>query len=340
MKEKKSKKGLFIFIGIVLVLFLVVCYLVGSGEEASDGMSTSESYDNFASGDDEYSNQEYDNEGKVGNMNVDARDLSSEEEFPMGTCSELEGKIVIMSIAADTATTTWNFDDPADMDTIGYISREVGIGLNWIEEQAKNYGKDVEFIYNWDDDAELFYTAQLQEDYSASDSNLQDQKLFIDEKLSSYANKLIDKYNADGILFMYYINLPQSNTQFQCFATPFQGTELGMDLPYETVVLSKYVFKQEQGPATYAHEILHCFGAPDLYSVDMDGTNYGMTQEFVDYCDANHKNEIMVSCYDPFTNTIPLDNVTNDLTDITAYYLGWIDSCEECEQFGVANSAH
>lgn len=53
-----------------------------------------------------------------------------------------------------------------------------------------------------------------------------------------------------------------------------------MDLPYETVMLSRYVFQSEQGPATYAHENLHCFGAPDLYEVDQDGSNYGLKYEF------------------------------------------------------------
>lgn len=312
--KKKSKKWLVIL--LVIVGVVVVLLALGGSEDGTDGYS------------DEYSGG--------GSNSVD---YTSEAAFPMGTCKELEGTIVVMSIAADSATTSWDFNNAQDQKTLSDISRRFGTGLKWIEQQAENYGKNVKFVYNWDEDNSLFYTAKLSEDYSTGMSNIQDQKTFVDEKLSSYATELVKKYSADGIMFVYYFNEPQ-NTNFVCAAAPFQGTELGMDYPIETVIVDKYVYGQEQGPATYAHEVLHLFGAPDFYTEDLDGLNYGITQEFVDYCAKEHINEIMTSTYDPYTMTIPLEEVTNDLTDLTAYYIGWIDSNEECEKFGVANSSH
>lgn len=264
----------------------------------------------------------------------DRIDFTSEADFPNGACDYLDGTVVVMSIAANDQTTNWDFNNQADVETLSSISQKFFTGLKWIEDQGKAYGKNIKFIYNWDDDNELFYTANLSEDYSKGQANLFDQKTFIDENLSAYASKLVKKYNADNILFAIYFNEPQ-DTNFICFATPFKGTERGMDYPYETVCIDKYVNDCEQGPATYAHEVLHVFGAPDLYCADEDGSNWGITQEFVDYCTEEHINDIMYSCYDPFNNYIPLEEVTNELSDITAYYLGWTDSCEECETYGL-----
>lgn len=342
--KKEVKKSV---IAIIALMILVIASLCGCGTDASDyeddyEEESYESYAEYDESDDYEEDEDYDDseesddfeEDDSSDSSTSRRDFTSEDDFPTGTCGKLEGKTVIMSIAANDATTSWDFDNSKDVEALTDMSRKVFIGLEWIKEQGQKYGKNIEFIYNWDDDDELFYTADLSADYSNGMSNLQDQKSFIDEKLSSYADKLLTKYNADNILFMIYFNEPQ-NTDFVCFATPFQGTERGMDLPYETVCIDNYVYGSEQGPATYAHEILHLFGAPDLYSADEDGSNRGMTQEFVDYCEKNHINEIMFSTYDPYKNTIPLDKVSNELTDLTAYFVGWIDSNEECEEFGI-----
>lgn len=334
---KKSKKGIIIAIVVAVLVVLLLAALSGDDTDMDYEEDYASGYDDSSYGK-ENEDIEDSSTGSAGSV-ASGRDFTSESDYPMGTCKELEGKTVVMSIAANDATTSWDFNNAADVETLASISNKVFIGLEWIKEQGKNYGKNIEFIYNWDEDNELFYTADLSADYSSGQSNLQDQKCFIDENLSSYADKLLTKYDADNILFMYYFNEPK-DTGFICFATPFQGTERGMDLPYETVCVDKYVYGAEQGPATYAHEILHLFGAPDLYSVDMDGSNYGMTEEFVSYCEQNHINEIMYSTYDPYNTTIPLDKVSNELTDLTAYYLGWIDSNEECAQFGVETSAH
>lgn len=80
---------------------------------------------------------------------------------------------------------------------------------------------------------------------------------------------------------------------------------------------------------------MHLFGAPGFYLPDTDGGNFGISREFVDYCDANHKNEIMFSNYDIYNNCVDFEKVTNDLTDLTAYYLGWVDECQDCIDFGM-----
>jgi len=344
----KKKMILLLFAGI-LAVSVMACDDVEDYDTADSQYSDDYSDDEYSDedySDEDYSDENYDEESDsdseeaASSGQTEASDFTNDSIYPLGTCKELEGTFVIMSIAADDATTSWDFDNADDANTLAYISEKFAIGLKWIEDMGKQYGKDINFIYNWDEDNELFYTAQLSEDYGTNNGNYrQDTKTFIDENLSSYAANLVNKYNADGIMFVFYFNEPE-NTDFVCFAEPYIGTDLGMDYPYEVLCVDKYVYGAQQGPATYAHEVLHLFGAPDFYNVDTDGSNHGMTEEFVSYCQQNHLNEIMNATYDPYNNVIPENEVTNDLTDLTAYYIGWVDSNEECEAYGVDTSEH
>lgn len=58
----------------------------------------------------------------------------------------------------------------------------------------------------------------------------------------------------------------------------------------------------------------------------------------------NHKNEIMYTTFarDENGNKYKVfDRITNDLTDITAYYVGWTDNVPpEVEKFGLVHSQH
>ena len=109
-----------------------------------------------------------------------------------------------------------------------------------------------------------------------------------------------------------------------------------MEYPYEIC----YMFMGEDGyyesPAPIAHEMLHTFGAPDLYVAD----EYGITQEYVDYIAQNGLNDIMRNCYDPNTGSPVYDSVKNEITDITAYYVGLTDYSETVQEWGFEPSQH
>lgn len=307
----KKKRNIVIIIVVAIVLILLLALLLSdSDEELSDTTG-----------------------------NISNRDLSSEDEYPLGTAAKLEGKTVVVSIFLNDNTTSWDFDSDADKDTVMKLSNNMILGMDWIVEQGKNYGKDIEFIYDWDKDEELFYVIDIDADFSTGESQIAEVKTLLEDNFLEVSNKLMDKYGADNIIYAMYLN-EKEDTNMTCHAMPFNGTEFGYDLPYEPICLTNYVYGAEQGPATCAHEMLHIFGAPDYYAVDEIGNNYGITQEFVDFCENNMKNEIMYSTYDPYTNTIPKDKVTNDFSDLTAYYVGWIDSADLVDEFGLGSSQH
>ena len=96
----------------------------------------------------------------------------------------------------------------------------------------------------------------------------------------------------------------------------------------------------EEAPAAYAHEMLHTFGAPDLYVGENPAANYNINDDFVSYCETYHPNEIMVTTYDVDTDEPHYDYISNELTEITAYYIGWTDTSREAEEFHLQESQH
>ena len=91
---------------------------------------------------------------------------------------------------------------------------------------------------------------------------------------------------------------------------------------------------QINAPATFAHEMLHTFGAPDLYYAG----KRGITQEYVSYAKSAGTNDIMRVTWDLNTNYYVYDSVKNEITDITAYYLGLTDYSSTVQEWGLGQS--
>ena len=100
------------------------------------------------------------------------------------------------------------------------------------------------------------------------------------------------------------------------YAIVFDGT----DSPLESVVL----FSKDP-PAAYAHEILHLFGAHDLYR----GAEY--QRPVTDYIKKEYPLEIMYTITDEEGNIKPT-YVESEIT-VTAYQLGWLEETEELLKF-------
>ena len=81
-------------------------------------------------------------------------------------------------------------------------------------------------------------------------------------------------------------------------------------------------------PATYAHELLHTFGAPDLYF-----ENAIINQSYVDYLIENDSDDIMFKVTDTSV-------IIDDFSDLDAYYVGLIDIHPDVDKWGLGESEH
>ncbi len=348
MGETKTKKKpkIWLIILIIAVVLVGVIMLLPSDDSLGEGTSEESQETQAQAGedsedqnDDESADTDADEEAEE-TASASDRNLADPDQFPLGTCAELDGTTLVISIYADDQTTSWDMEDDKDAEMMMRMYGYLRSGFDWIIEQGKGYGKDITFVSDFMENPDLMYTANLDADFSDGQAHLADQKnALLQADWETKGHELMDKYGADNIMFVYYFNEPE-DTQMVSGAAAYNQNAIFEDLPFDSMVLSPYVYGQEQGPATYAHETLHLFGAPDFYTPDVYGNNCGITQEFVDYCAENHANEIMTNNYDIYNMRVDLNKVTNDLTDLTAYYIGWIDSNPECDEWGVANSEH
>lgn len=261
----------------------------------------------------------------------------------LGSAAELEGNIGIISIFADDLNGKWSFDNADDLKKRDDALNYVAIATDWLEIQAEKYNKHVKFYFAGSEESDLYYRTRF-DDKSANVEKAREKSMpvqwkYIDENIDNRSLK--EKYDLDSMVYIIFLN-PESDSSSSAFVVRYYNKV--NDYPYETAFLPMEYKGTVLAPAVVAHEILHLFGAPDLYGVDKNDMNYGTTDDYVAYCEKNHKNEIMYTTFarDENGNKYKVfDRITNDLTDITAYYVGWTDNVPpEVEKFGLVHSQY
>ncbi len=276
--------------------------------------------------------------------------------LPLGNAGELDGKIVVYSIFANGPDYSWDFSQSPDRATRDKILNDMSQALEWITKQAAKYGRNVEFLYDWNADPELAVesTSEFPMAYSsrkAYEESIEEGKLVTTDQLFAKqriafslanAKDLREKYGADGVVYMFYVNTDFSNTVVP-HAVPYWPDILRWSVKVRDLVelatmhmhfTDKRVAgsgqKRTIGATSYAHEILHLFGAPDLYEA-----NDVIPQAYVDHLDAAGSNDIMYGGYD---DDGPMSKAS--MSELTAYYLGLTDYCEDVKKYGLPESQH
>lgn len=260
----------------------------------------------------------------------------------LGSASELSGNIAVVSIFADDKQGKWS-DSKEDTDKINNIFSYTKIATDWLTEKAKDYGVSLNFAIAENIDSDLCYRASFDEvciDIEKSKSkSIPLQWKYIDEKIDY--NGLKEKYNCSQIAYLFFFD-PEEETFSTAYTVSFYNKIL--EYPYE-VCMMPYAYSATQiSPSVIAHEMLHLFGAPDLYGCDLYDMNYGTTDDYVTYCSKNHPNEITYTTFayrEDGEKYKTFDRITNELTDITAYYIGWTNKVPpEVDEFGLVHSQH
>ncbi len=288
------------------------------------GLFEDELSDPDVSYEDDYSNYDY----------VEPTDSNYGYDYSLGSAKELDGKIAIVSMFINDNTTSWDFEDEDDLNIYNTVYTDLIVATEYLEKVCNDYGHHPEFIFDWTQHPELFYAATLNMDYQTiTDYNTQfDLPVWNEIETNISESYIRQATGADQVLYMAYFDTPASN-EITCRTRNYF---FGMQYPYEVC----YMFMTQADiltpPSYFAHEMLHAFGAPDLYYA---GT-FGITQEYVDYVEENKLNDLMRICQDPETYEMHYDSIVNEITDITAYYIGLTDYSETVEEWGFEPGEH
>ncbi len=251
------------------------------------------------------------------------RSRYNRENYPLGTAEKAEGRIVVLSIFADEVMFSWG-DDFENNELKDRCYENLQIAVDYITEYAKKYGKDIEFIYDWKKEPNLLKRTFFNSHIDIYDAPIKIGQ-YIDDSIDT--KSILDEYNADGVIFMLYFN-SGSDFEESSFANAYHE---GVEFPYESCVLYNYFGGDSITATVYAHEILHLFGALDLYK---QTSKKGVVGEAYDEMKKIYTNDLM----DATINDEKTKEIKRVISDFDAYYIGWLDNLEFVDKYNLIAS--
>ncbi|SFG59349.1 hypothetical protein SAMN04487761_1291 [Lachnospiraceae bacterium C7] len=252
------------------------------------------------------------------------------QDFVHGSAETPEGTTIVISLFASDTRYSWNRSCKKDRVSIHNINKYLGIAGDYLEDITKEYGKKANFITDFEKNKDLAYFTQfsidLEDNGSGKDESIWN---FIDANID--VNGLMAKYKADNVVFLTCMNTDENSQAVTCTRNWYEG----MPSPYEIVYMYNVDYQEVNPPAVYAHEILHTFGAPDLYA---KSTELNFSDEFMNYVRTSMGNDLMYTCSDKPTGSYLYDSITNEVSELDAYYCGLTNDSSVVRQFGLGTA--
>ncbi len=238
-----------------------------------------------------------------------------------GSAGDINGTTIVITLFVSDVEYGWSVKNNEDIERIDNVNEYLSIAGDYLEEQVSNYGGEAEFITDFITHEDLAYyvrvdrnmeNVEFERDYDANDEVMWSN---IDEYID--VDYLKEKYQADNAVFLAVFNTDVNNPAITCTRNWYPG----MESDSEIVFLYYIDYGMVNPPAVYAHEILHTFSAPDLYTTNPE---FGITQGTIIGIQNKYPNDIMLTCSDLRTGDYVYDRITNEITEITASYIGLI----------------
>lgn len=266
----------------------------------------------------------------------------------LGYSGELSGRILIVSVWSDDANTCWDLSDPICAKRKSDAAMYLNTAARWIEKQALSYGRQVELVTSLSDkyaagggyveskgEGNLSRTCKFSA--VATQMNMAQAKDSISpiDEADSYiesidVSHLLAQYDADGIVFVFLFNTDES-----CDAVSgAYAMASSADRPEEYVFEYTANNNSVEGPSSYAHELLHCFGVPDYY-YPCDAQYFSVTKEFVEKLSKEQSDDIMFSVYGRGKTEYAYDMVDCSFTSADAWFLGLEDDFEDATKYNL-----
>lgn len=269
--------------------------------------------------------------------------------FTGGTAKTLDGNIAVVSVFVNTEEFPWDFNELMETEAYQYYLNDLYIATNYLTEKAQAYGKSPNFIWDWSEHDKLcsLSSTDLIEPIKGS-RNFGMAWQHISTEIDTAA--ILEETGAEQIIYIFVYNTPPEYEVTGENQGPYCQTygndeaqsadnidpDNPPDPPYETIFLTMgYYDGQPQyvTPSCVAHEILHAFGAEDLYSKDAGSYMYNISQEFIDYI--NNTDPLDDIMRNPETGEAGnYESINSEISEVTAYYVGLTDSSEIVEQWG------
>ena len=251
-----------------------------------------------------------------------------------GSCKKLSDRTVILSVFASDTKTRWDWDSQDDYNQLQETYKRLGIGVHWIEDNVGACGVKTDLVWDFYNVPYLYNEATFDQDMQTLDNaDYYAYQRFIDNNLD--VERIKDHFKAESIIFAFYYNSALkseviSYTWCEKGRPLSEYTDYPEDPHYEICVFFTRGLGMITVPATYSHELLHCFGGRDLYRAD---SRFNFTQDCSDWYRKKYPDELFMS-----NKTGRQDTVDFELTEVTKYYLGLIPDSWIVDQWRLKKS--
>ncbi|MBR2712532.1 MAG: hypothetical protein IKE73_02360 [Bacilli bacterium] len=241
--------------------------------------------------------------------NVNAITIPRNNNYKYGYSNKMEGNTIIVSIF--TSDINNKFDDGNKK----MIFDNLRNSTNYLTNEVDKYNKKINFIYNKSD---LNYYANFNINIVDNDVNLYKiQSDWIRKNIN--IDRISYKYRANNIVFLFFIDTNYDNDVVPW--TISKNKYNNIKIEYSNIYLK--FDNIDTLSSIYVHEIMHQFGAHDLYNENMYINN-----NYVSYLNGINSNDIMYKITDS-------NEIVNDFSEIDAYYVGLIDNSKIVEEFNL-----
>lgn len=245
------------------------------------------------------------------------------KDDPLGSAGYLRGDVLLVSLYVNDEDSSW---DEGKQDNVqDYLT----VACEFLEEEAAVYGQELDICYDVAENPDLMYCAEF-EGCAEEDRN---------GKFTRWIYNWIDKnvpvvelqrrYGTENIGFLVLVA-----EEGGAYTNVYYIEDDERYYNENSVLFYYYSYVRttdREVPAVYAHEILHMFGAIDLYEDSPD-----FSPENTAYVAQTYPQDIMYSEYTD-NGRLYYDKIHLNISPVTAYYLGWLDELPEADQEGLVD---
>lgn len=243
-----------------------------------------------------------------------------------GSGDTLTGNIPVISLYVDDANYSWT-DSKEDNKTFAHTIKYLDIACRFLMDEASKWGQELNLIYDFYEDEDLGYSFSIEAD-SVNDYFNADCEIWHFIENSIDVGAIQQRYDAESVAIMVFINTDKSIEEVSCTTCFYAGYAL--ECVYEFSYMFMHSNGEEETPAAFAHEMMHQFSAIDLYLEDDD---IGLSEEEMQIIESEYPNDIMYTTYEEITWIPIYDAITNEISELDAYYIGWTDHSELVDRF-------
>lgn len=227
--------------------------------------------------------------------------------YMLGNCRNLKGNPLVVLLFIDDDESSWSAEQVTE-----YTNKHVNVGLQYLEDKAKEWNVDLNFTVKSYSTPLSEYTLKYEGSVirdlriSGSSKDVLDQAardMGYPSNWELYSKFKTEHGGNDDVIFLTFINKAGKSYTRHFISTGRTSYS------EHCVLFSDYLEGDSFGcrASTVAHELLHLFGAEDFYN------GY---REFLAY--QIYPKDIML--------WMPTDAYENEIGDFTAYTLGWTDT--------------